>query len=400
MLFKYQAIDKNGVEKSGVIDALNEDVALNSLQGRDLIVSSLELAEKKSILKKLPIFNRVPVKDLVILSRQMSTLFEAQVSALRVFRLLASETENTTLKQSLEQVADDLQEGSTISEALAKHPAVFSSFYVSMIKVGEESGKLDQVLVYLSDYMDRTYAVTSKAKHALVYPIFVILAFIGVMVLMFTVIIPRIAPILEETGSELPIYTKAVLSTSDFLINYGIFILVALIIGGFFLLKYFQTDNGKTTLSNIKLSVPYVSNLYKKLYLSRISDNLNTMIAAGITVLQSLESTAPTLGNDVYSAILNEAAEEVKGGKSLSSVFAKYDEIPSIMTQMIRIGEESGELGSILKTLAKFYEREVITAVDTVVDLIQPAIIIVLGLGIGFLLAAVLMPIYNIAATF
>jgi type IV pilus assembly protein PilC len=400
MLFKYQSIDKNGEERSGIIDALNEDVAVNSLQAKGLIVSAMESAEKKSVLRSLPFFNRVPIKDVVILSRQMATLFEAQISALRVFRFLATETTNVTLKASLEKVADDLQEGSTISEALSKHPAIFSSFYVSMVRVGEESGKLDKVLIYLADYLDRTYAVTSKAKHALIYPTFVIIAFIGVMILMFTVIVPRISPILVETGAELPIYTKIVLSISEFLVNYGIFLFVALIISIFLLFKYFQTNEGKVAISNVKLSVPYVGNLYRKLYLSRISDNLNTMIASGITVLQALEDTAPVIGNDIYETIIKEAAQEVKGGKSLSSTLEKYDDIPSIMTQMVKVGEESGELGTILKTLASFYEREVVRAVDTLVDLIQPAIIIVLGLGVGFILAAVLMPIYNIAATF
>ena len=153
-------------------------------------------------------------------------------------------------------------------------------------------------------------------------------------------------------------------------------------------------------MSNIKLGIPYVSNLFKKLYLTRIADNMNTMISSGVPMLQTIESTAAVVGNEVYRAILEEAVLEVKAGKSLSKAFSKYEEIPSIMTQMIKVGEETGELGSILKTLAKFYEREVVTAVDTLVDMIQPAIIVFLGLGVGFLLAAVLMPIYNIAATF
>jgi type IV pilus assembly protein PilC len=400
MLFKYKAIDKKGEEKSGIIDALSKNVAVESLQNRGLIVSSVELSEKKTILQDLPFFNRVPVKNIVILSRQMSTLFEAQVSALRVFRFLSTETTNPILKKGLAKIADDLQEGSTISEALSRHPAIFSGFYVSMVKVGEESGKLDQVLVHLADYLDRTYVVTSKAKHALVYPALVIVAFIGVMTLMFVVIVPRISPILQETGTELPFSTRMVLGTSEFLINYGIFVIIGLIIAGFFLFKYFQTDEGKITLSNVKLSIPYVGNLYRKLYLSRISDNLNTMLSAGIPILQALENTSPVIGNEIYEAIIEEAIQDIKAGKSLSSVFVKHEDIPSIMTQMIRIGEESGELGTMLKTLSRFYEREVIQAVDTLVDLIQPAIILVLGLAVGFLLASVLLPIYNIAASF
>lgn len=400
MLFKYKAIDKSGNEKEGIIDALNQEVAISSLQNRGLILSLIEPADKPSFIRKIPFFNKVAIKDVVIVSRQMATLFEAQVSALRIFRLLASESSNVVLKRSLSEVADDLQEGSSISQALEKHPNVFSAFYVSMIKVGEESGKLGEVFVYLADYLDRTYALTSKAKHALIYPIFVIIAFIGVLVLMFTVIIPRITPILLESGAELPIYTKIVVGTSQFFVDYGIFLLVGVIFVVFFALKYFKTESGKNALSNIKLAVPYLGNLYKKLYLTRIADNMNTMISSGISMLQALESTASVVDNDIFRAIIEEAAQEVKAGKALSDSFSKHEEIPSIMSQMIKVGEESGELGNILQTLAKFYQREVITAVDTLVDLIQPAIILVLGLSVGFLLAAVLMPIYNIAATF
>ncbi|MEK7552307.1 MAG: type II secretion system F family protein [Patescibacteria group bacterium] len=400
MLFKYKAITKEGGEKEGIIDALNIDVATTSLQGRGLIVSRIELRDKPTFFRKIPFFNRVKTKEIVIVSRQMATLFESQVSALRVFRLLSSETDNMTLKMSLGDIADSLQEGSSISEALAKHPHIFSNFYISMVKVGEESGKLGQVFVFLADYLDRTYALTSKAKHALVYPIFVIAAFIGVMVLLLTVIIPKITPILLESGAELPVYTKIVIGMSGFLLTYGIFILVGFIILGFFVLRYMKTERGSITLSNIKLSLPYIGGLYRKLYLTRIADNMNTMIGSGISMLQALDSTSSVVDNDVFKAILEQSAEEVKGGKALSAAFAKYEDIPSIVTQMIRVGEETGELGSILGTLAKFYQREVVTSVDTLVDLIQPVIILVLGLSVGFLLAAVLMPIYNIAGAF
>ncbi len=400
MLFKYHAIDNNGVEKEGIIDALNQDIAISSLQNRGLVVSSVEPVEKPSILRKIPFLNRVASKDIVIVTRQMATLFEAQVSALRVFRLLSSESEHPVLKTALSQIADDLQEGSSISAALEKHPHIFSDFYVSMVKVGEESGKLSQVFVYMADYLDRTYAVTTKAKHALIYPTFVILAFIGVMILLFTVVIPRITPILLETGVDLPIYTRAVLAMSDFLVNYGIYLLVALVIFTFFSFKYFRTKSGRLTLDNLKLGLPYVRNLYQKLYLTRIADNMNTMTSSGVSMIQAIESTAEVVDNEIFKEILQDAAQRVKGGKPLSSALAEYSEVPSIMTQMIKVGEETGELAHILDTLAKFYQREVITAVDTLTDMIQPAIIVVLGLGVGFLLAAVLMPIYNIAGAF
>ncbi len=400
MLFNYKAIDTQGQTKEGVIDAPNTDVAISSLQGRGLIISSIKEQQQRSLLAKIPFFNRVSNKDIVIVSRQMATLFEAQVSALRIFKLLAAQVDNATLRKSLGIVADDIQEGSSISKALEKHPRIFSEFYVNMVRSGEESGKLDQTFSYLADYLDRSYEVTSKAKHALIYPAFVVITFIGVMVLMFVVIIPKIAPILEESGQELPIYTRVVLGFSGFFVSYGFYFFIALVIGGFFFKRFIDTKHGKRAFDEFRLSVPYVGDLYKKLYLSRIADNMNTMVLSGISMVKALETTSAVVGNDIYKEVLDRSLEAVKGGSALSLAFSQFSEIPSIMTQMIKVGEETGELGNILKTLAKFYQREVVSAVDTLVDLIEPVMVVALGLGVGILLASVLMPIYNLASSF
>ena len=328
-------------------------------------------------------------------------MFEAQVSALRVFKLIASETQNSSLREVMQEVATDLQGGSSISNALNKHPKVFSDFYVNMVKSGEESGKLDQTFSYLADYLDRTYEVTSKAKSALIYPAFVILTFIAVMVLMMTVVIPKITTIIVESGQEIPIYTKIVIGTSNFLVDYGLWIAIATVIIVAVLLRYVQkTEDGKIAWAQFKLGVPYVGDLYQKLYLSRIADNMNTMIISGIPMVQALEVTAGVVGDKIYGDLLTEALEAVRGGASVSKALSEYPEIPGIMVQMIKVGEETGELGKILETMAKFYRREVQTAVDTLVDLIEPAMIVLLGVGVGVLLAAVLLPIYNISSGF
>ena len=398
MLFKYQAISQNGQPEQGDIEAVNVEVAISSLQRRGFTLSKIAPAESGSLLSKnISFLNRVSNKDIVMLSRQMSTLFEAQVSALRIFRLLAAESEKPTLRTTLNTVADDLQGGSSIAKALARHPKVFSEFYVSMTRAGEESGKLDQTLAYLADYLDRSYEVTSKAKNAMIYPAFVIVVFIGVMVLMLTKIIPNITQILKESGQDIPIYTKVVIFASDFLVDYGLFLLLGIIAGAVVLWKMTRTVSGRFALSQFKLKVPYLGNLYKKLYLSRIADNLNTMLVSAIPIVKALEITSSVVGDEVYKEILLEATEQVKSGSTLSEAFSRHPEIPSIMVQMTKVGEESGELGTILKTLAKFYQREVTNAVDTLIGMIEPVMIIALAIGVGFLLAAVLMPIYNIA---
>lgn len=398
MLFQYQALDQNGAPQEGTIDAISRDVAIASLQRRGLSITSIEATEERRGGLNIALFESVSNKDVVLLSRQISTLFEAQVSALRVFRLLASEAEKPLMQRVLTEVADDLQSGSPISKSLEKHPKVFSSFYVNMVKSGEESGKLDETFLYLADYLDRTYEIVSKARNALIYPAFVISTFVIVMILMMTLVIPRISSILVDSGQDIPVYTKIVIAISNFFVNYGVFLLILAVVGGFFLVRYALTGPGKAQFDRLQLAIPYIGDLYKKLYLSRIADNLATLLSSGISVVQATEITASVVGSEVYSSILNDVSSTVKGGGSVSAAMDQYAEVPGIMTAMIKVGEETGELGNILKTLARFYQREVTNAVDTLVDLIEPFMIVTLGLGVGILLASVLIPIYNISS--
>lgn len=398
MLFNYSAVDKNGQAQQGSIDAVSLEVAVSSLQRRGLIISAIDPAEQKSILS-LSFFETVSSREVVVLSRQMSTLFEAQVSPLRIFRMLSTEAENALLGRTLGEVATDIQGGSTIADALSRHPKVFSPFYVNMVRSGEESGKLDEVFLYLADYLDRTYEVTSKARNALIYPAFVITTFVVVMVLMLTLVIPRLSEIIIESGQDIPIFTKIVIGISNFFLNFGVLLLLLAVVGGFFLWRYVQTPAGRLQMDQLKISIPYLGDLYSKLYLSRIADNMNTMLSSGIQMVRALEITASVIDNAVYERHMAEAIQAVKGGRTLSAALDPFPEIPSMMIQMIRVGEESGQLSSILKTLAKFYQREVNNAVDTLVNLIEPLMIVLLGLGVGVLLSAVLMPIYNISST-
>jgi len=297
------------------------------------------------------------------------------------------------------QIADDLQGGSPISKALARHPKVFSGFYVNMVRSGEEAGKLSETFGYLADYLDRTYEVMSKAQNALIYPAFVIGVFVIVMALMLTLVIPKIAGILKDSGQEIPIYTQIVITLSDILVKYGFLVIIALGIGAFFVYRSLQTDSGKLFFDKLKLEVPYVGDLYQKLYLSRIADNFATMLVSGVPVVEAVEITASVVGSQTYAGVLTDVGEAVKGGSSISDALGQHAEIPGIMTAMVKVGEETGELGNILTTLAKFYQREVTTAVDTLVDLIEPMMIVLLGLGVGTLLASVLIPIYNLAGS-
>lgn len=405
MLFKYVALDKTNEQKEGTVEAPTIDSAISAVQKRGYTVMSIDPIDEKSGLKGLlniefAVFNSVSNKEVVILSRQISTLFQAHVSPLRIFRLLSAEIENERLRKVMEEIVDDLQGGSSISRALANHPDVFSSFYVNLVRAGEESGSLEKSFAYLADYLDRSYEIISKAKNALIYPAFVIGIFILVMILMLTLVIPKIAKVLTDAGQELPIYTRMVIGLSDFLVNNVAILLIILSVGGYGGWRFLQTDVGKRAYDEFMISVPVLGDLQRKLLLTRICDNLATMLSSGISMVQALEVTSDVVDNTIYKEILDNALIEVRGGRSFADSISEYPEIPGVLTQMVKVGEETGSLSEILSTLANFYRREVSNSVDTLIGLIEPAMIVMLGLGVGVLLASVLMPIYNMTNSF
>lgn len=401
-LFTYSALDAEGHERQGTIDAVTIDVAITALQRRGLVISSIapEGGERGILESKISFFNRVTNADVVVLSRQITTLFEAQISALRAFRLLASEARTPVLGEKLGEIANDIQSGSSISAALSRHPKLFSPFYVNMVRAGEESGKLDETFAFLADYLDRNYEITQKAKNALIYPAFIFGTFIVVMGLMMTLVIPRLADMLSGVGQQIPIYTRIVIGISIFMQHYILLILIVFVMGGVFLVRYGRTKNGQDLYSRARLEFPIIGGIYKKIYLSRIADNLATMLKSGIQILRGIEITASVVEDATYEKILNAAALDVKAGLPISEALRKYREIPGIMVAMMKIGEETGNMGEILETMARFYRREVNNAVDTMVDLIEPIMIVALAVGIAILLASVLIPIYNIASGF
>ncbi len=400
MLFRYKAIDSSNKQHEGTTEAANIDAAITVIQKRGYTIISIDPVEEKSGLFdiELSLFKGVKAKEIVILSRQISTLFQAHVSPLRIFRLLSAEVENPMLQNVLNQIVDDLQGGSSISRALAAHPAVFSNFYVNLVRSGEESGSLDKSFSYLADYLDRSYEIASKARNALIYPAFVVSIFCIVMILMLTMVIPKVAQILVDSGGELPIYTRIVIGFSDFLVNWIglIFIFLSVAIIAFW--QFVKSPVGARAMDEFVLSIPYVGDLKRKLILTRLCDNMSTMLSNGISIVPALEVTSEVVENAVYVEILNAALADVKAGRSFADAIGEYPEIPTVLSQMIRVGEETGSLSEILSTLALFYRREVNNAIDTLIGLIEPVMIVMLGLGVGLLLASVLMPIYNITA--
>lgn len=400
-LFNYTALDQEGHERQGTIDAVNIDVAITALQRRGLVISSIEpQKEGKGLDTNISFLNRITNSDIVMLSRQITTLFEAQVSALRAFRLLAAEARTPILGEKLTEIANDLQSGASISAALARHPKVFSPFYVNMVRAGEESGKLDETFAFLADYLDRNYEITQKARNALIYPAFILGTFVVVMTLMMTLVIPNLANMLSDVGQQVPIYTRAVIGISDFMRRYILLIIIMLGLGGIFLVRYGKTQKGRELFSRARLETPILGGIYQKIYLSRIADNLSTMLRSGIQILRGIEITSSVVEDATYEKILASAALDVKAGLPVSEALRKYREMPGIVVAMMKIGEETGNMSQILETMARFYRREVNNAVDTMVDLIEPVMIVALAVGVAILLASILIPIYNIASGF
>lgn len=396
-LFKYKAKNTAGETREGVVEASTEEAAITVVQKNNLILIGIA-PQKASRDSSKPFFYFASVKtdDLVIFTRQLATLFGAKVPVVQSLRTLSEETSNTDFQQIIVGIIDQISGGSNLSDALAEHPDVFSAFYVNLVRSGEQSGKLHDVFEFLAGYLERSEYLASKAKNALIYPGFIFFAFLSVIIVMFTVVVPKLTVILEETGQSLPFYTEVIIFLSKFLINFGAYLLVLLIAGGIFLWRFMRTDAGREIFDRVQLNMPIIGNLYRKIYLSRLTDNLSTLFLGGIPILNALKITSDVVDNRVYKQVLLDAAQSVRDGNTISASFSKFPDIPPLVTQMVRIGEETGRLDFILNKIAVFYRQEVDNLLSNLVTLIEPVLIVSLGLGVGIVVAAIFVPLYEI----
>lgn len=401
MIFHFVAMNIDNQKIESDIEAATIDEAIAELQKKAL--SILDIKEKKSAYDLANITDsayfkqKITTKDVVIFSRQIATLFEAGVSALKGFRLLAQENENKTLQKQLIGVADDIEAGISLSDALSRRPLLFTTFYVNMVKSGEETGKLNEVFLYLADYLDREYELNQKIKKALTYPTFVISTFFIIMVAMLTFVIPKMAALFAEQGTDLPLVTKIILGLSNLFVQYGPVTFPTLAVVGYVFHKWTKTPEGKHKMDELKLRAPAMKNLFKQIFLTRLADNMNTMLTSGVPIVRAIEITASLMENELHKELLMRVSGKVQTGTSFSKALYEEKDVPNILIQMVSIGEETGELGYILKNLAVFYRRELDTAIDNVIGLIEPAMIVGLGLGVGVLVSAVLLPMYKLS---
>ena len=396
--FQYKARTREGESRTGTIETSSRDAALEFLHQNNLIVVALQEKPRSSLLG-YRFGTGVKQRDVVIFSRQIATLFEAHIPVIETLKTLMVESENPFMREALGKILDDVTGGLVLSQSLAKHSQIFSSFYVQLVRSGEESGKLQEVFTYLADYLERSYELSSKARNSLIYPAFVLTAFVGVLVVMLVTVIPRLISIFQETGQEIPFYTQAVIALALFLREWGVLLLLLLAAVSFFLWRWSRLPAGKLFFHQLQISLPLFGVLYRKLFLARLTDNLRTLIVGGIPIIRALLITSEVVGNALYQKALAEAAEAVKSGNTISSAFERNPVIPPLVTQMLRIGEASGKVDFILGSVSRYYQREVDTALENLVSLIEPALIVFLGVGIGILVASVLVPLYNLVAT-
>ncbi|KKQ92814.1 MAG: Type II secretion system protein [Candidatus Azambacteria bacterium GW2011_GWA2_39_10] len=406
--FQYTARTKEGKLESDIAEASSLEAAISMLQNQQLVIIEIkpfieaEYLNLNILTKQIAsLINRIKSEDIVLFSKQLSILIQAKVPLVQSLRVLTKQTRNPNFAGIINAVANDVDAGMIFSRALSKYPKVFSNFFIQMTRSGEISGRLEETLTYLSDYINKQYLLNSKARGAMIYPAFIVGAFIIVGVLMLIFVVPNLTSILTESGQELPFVTRLLIGTANFTKNWGwiVFIILGAMVY-FVRISLKKSPEWQYAYDGLKLRFPIFGELLKKIYLARFSETLSTLSSAGIAISQSLEITADVVGNSVYKRIILEADEAVRKGSNISVVFARYPEILPMVTQMISIGEQTGKLDSILKQISAFFTEEVNRAFDNIVNLIEPILIVVLGAGVGILVAAILLPIYNLVNAF
>jgi type IV pilus assembly protein PilC len=398
MKFKYRIFDQNTQIREGVAEGSSRQSVIDFLQEEgNIIVEVEEMASSYDLSAIQHFFETISNKDLVITIKQLASLISGGVQTLRAFRLIASDNASPAVTRVFGAIADDIQSGSMIWKSLSRHEDVFDGFFVSMVHAGEESGKLKETLEYLSDYLERNFDLTQKVKKALTYPIFVMVTFLVVMLIMTVFVIPKLAEMLIDQGRDLPWYTELVLGISNSIINYWYF-LIAGGAGVYFYFNYlYSTLEGKSAIDSFKLKIPVIGNLYKKLFLARFADNLDTMLSSGLPLVEIIRITAEIMDNYVFKKVLERISDKVENGKTLSIAMSEEPLMPNIMVQMAKIGEETGALGYMLRSIATFYKKELERTIDKSLALLEPVMIVVLAGSVGFLIGSILLPLYDIA---
>jgi type II secretory pathway component PulF len=396
-LFNYKAVDNKGEIKSGLIESENIDIAFDTLKEKGMNVITLK-ASKEGLISEPIILNRIKTKDIVIFSRQFSVLVSANVSLVQALKILVDQIANPKLKLVVSEIADEIDGGIRLSDALEKRVNVFSEFYVSVVRSGETSGKLDEVLNYLAEEMEKDYDMTSKIKGAMIYPAFVFTSLLGVGVLMMIFVIPKLTAVLTESGVQLPIATRVLVGTSRLMVSYWPYMAICTVGIIFFVRMVLKSKRGKRMFDLVKLRLPVFGKLFQKIYLVRFTRSMETLILGGVTISNSLRISSDVVGNEIYREIIDETIKEVEDGNSISTIFSNRTEIPKMVSEMMSIGEKTGKLDTILAQITNFYSREISNVTANLMTLMEPLIMVIMGVAVAIMVAAIILPMYNVAS--
>jgi len=400
-VFLYKARDKQNKLKTGTIEASNKQQVFELLKKYNLLgVSIAEKGEKSFLSKFSGLFSKVSLKSKVVFLRQLATMITSGLSIIQSLRILQEQekTKNKKLWEILKSVTNDVESGITFSEALSKFPNVFSSIYVNLVKSGEVSGKLDEVLERLADQMEKDYDLRGKIKGAMTYPVFVVsvMVLVGGVVVMF--VMPQLKTLFEESGSKLPFLTKLLLSTSDWARKFW-WVIVLGSVGFVALIRYYlKSKKGRWVWDGFKLKIPIIGTLAKNIYMVRFARTLGTLISSGLSILDSLAIVSDVVGNVRYKDAINKISNQVENGISLSVPLEHSNLFPSMVSNMVEVGEKTGNVDKVLFKLSEFFDKEVNNAVVTLSTLLEPILLVIMGVGVGVFVGTILLPIYKLAS--
>ena len=385
--------------REGTVEAVNTEAATQILDRNGLVPIFLKKVEKtSSIMKSVSrLWEGISQRDLMAFFQQFTILIEARVPIVSALRTISDQEDNKYLRIILKEIADNVEEGMIFSEAVRKYPDVFNALTVNVLHAGEVSGELQKSVEIISDNIEKSYQLTGKIKSALYYPIFVLSAAFIIGFLVITFILPKLTLMIKEMGISVPWYTTALIWLGDFMNAYWWAVLIVMTAVGGGIYYYLNTEAGKAEMQVILLRLPVIGTLARGVYLTRFADTLGALLNGNIPVVKALMIVSQVVGNEVFEKIIIEAADQVKAGSVMSSVFIQSEEMPAIVSQMVRIGEETGTLPHVLKSIGKFYSQEVDNMTRSLTTLIEPVLIVFLGIGVGIMVVGVLLPIYNIA---
>lgn len=398
--YRYKVRDRTGALLEGELDADNVSAVATRLRKEGYIPIEIDRTAGtgfKTDLRIPGITDRIKLRDLAVFSRQLSTMVHAGLPLIRALGILTEQTESRQLAKIVADIRDDIEAGSSLSASMAKHPKAFDSLYVSMVKAGETGGVLDDVLLRVADTIEKQVALRQKVKSAMTYPIMALSLITVITAAMLIFIVPMFEELYNSLGGTLPLPTRILLMVSKFIAGWGGLVILVVVIGGIvFIVRWNRTENGKRTMDKVKLRIPILGGIAHKASLARFARTLSVLLRSGVPLLESLDIVGETVNNAVVSDAVADVKEGVRGGESLVAPLAHHSVFPPMVVQMMAVGEDTGALDTMLDKIAEFYEGEVEALVEGLTSLIEPLLILVMGIAVGGMLIALYMPMFNI----